>query len=329
MAHLALVDQLLHRAHGILDRHLGVDAMQPVNIDHFDAEPLERSITRLRYVSGVPRGEPFRKLEPAQAHVPEFRGEEHPAASAFDRAPDQFLVASRSVGVRSDDQVDAEIDGAVNRRDRLGLIRLAVDSRHSHAAQAQRRDGGPIFSELACVHALLSLWSFAEPVPGAQEIPIEFSFRARGVRSPVITPLHERGQGHQYRLGAAGRLQAEQRAAIIDEIELHVAAAAIGLEVSLALAVRNTFAALDDGNIGGNKMVADAASKLEARVETALVQIVEENPADAAWLAAVLEIEVLVAPAFETGIVVGAESLERPPARGIKGALNLPSPGIK
>src|SRR5258707_11305551 len=107
MAHLALVDQLLHRAQGILDRPLGVDAMQPVNIDHFDAEPLERSITRLRYVSGVPRGEPFGKLEPAQAHVPEFRGEEHPAASAFDRAPDQFVVATRPLGVLVDYRVDA------------------------------------------------------------------------------------------------------------------------------------------------------------------------------------------------------------------------------
>src|SRR5439155_13298920 len=151
-----------------------------------------------------------------------------------------------------------------------------------------------------------------------QEIPIESSFRTRRVRLPVITPLHERGQGHQYRFGAAGRLQAEQRAAIINEIELDIAAAAIGLEIPLALAVRKTFPALDNRKIGWKKMVADAASKLEARIETALVQIIEENPADAARLAAVLEIEVLVAPAFETGIVVGAESLERPPARGMK-----------
>src|SRR5207249_9307225 len=104
----------------------------------------------------------------------------------------------------------------------------------------------------------------AQPVSRPQEIPIESCFRTRRIRLPVITPLHERGQGHQYRLGAAGRMQAEQRAAIIDEIELHIAAAAIGLEVSLALAVRKTFPALDDWNIGRKKMVADAASELEA-----------------------------------------------------------------
>src|SRR5881396_2648059 len=177
---------------------------------------------------------------------------------------------------------------------------------------------GPFFPSLRVSIVLLSTSSFAQPVSRSQEIPIESSFRTRRIRLPVITPLHERGQGHQYRFGAAGRLQAEQRAAIINEIELDIAAAAIGLEIPLALAVRKTFPALDNGKIGLKKMVADAASKLEARIETALVQIIEENPADAARLAAVLEIEVLVTPALETGIAVGAESLERPPARGMK-----------
>src|SRR5712691_8635860 len=216
----------------------------------------------------------------------------------------------------------------MNGRDRLGLVRLSVDSRHSHAAQAQRRDGGPIFSKLACIHELPSLRSFAEPIPSTQEIPIESSFRTRRVGFPVITPLHERGQGHQYRLGAAGRLQAEQRAAIINEIELHVAAAAIGLEIPLALAVRKTFPAPDNGKIGRKKVVADAASKLEARIETALVQIIEENPADAARLAAMLEIKVFVTPAFETGIVLGPETLERLPARGVKVARVLLEPVV-
>src|SRR5437660_1805241 len=151
-----------------------------------------------------------------------------------------------------------------------------------------------------------------------QEIPIESSFRTRRIGLPVITPLHERGQGHQYRLGAADRLQAEQRAASRSEIELHMPAAAIGLEIPLALAVRKTFPALDNRKIGRKKMVADAASELEARIETTLVQIIEENPADAARLAAMLEIKVLVAPALEAGIALGAESLERLPARGMK-----------
>src|SRR2546421_2249316 len=75
-------------------------------------------------------------------------------------------------------------------------------------------------------------------------------------------------------------------------------------------------------------MVADAASELEARIETTLVQIIEENPSDAARLAAVLEIEVLIAPALEAGIALGAESLERLPARGVKVARVLLEPVV-
>src|SRR5206468_10238989 len=84
---------------------------------------------------------------------------------------------------------------------------------------------GPFFPSLRVSIVLLSTSSFAQPVSRSQEIPIESSFRTRRIRLPVITPLHERGQRHQYRLSAAGRLQAEQRAAIIDEIELDIAAA--------------------------------------------------------------------------------------------------------
>src|SRR5216117_4564443 len=150
---------------------------------------------------------------------------------------------------------------------------------------------GPFFPSLRVSIVLLSTSSFAQPVSRSQEIPIESSFRTRRIRLPVITPLHERGQRHQYRLSAAGRLQAEQRAAIIDEIELDIAAAAIGLEVSLTFAVRKISPALDDGKIGREKMVADAAREAYTSVEAAVVQIVEENPSDAAWFAAVLEIE--------------------------------------
>src|SRR5258706_15950208 len=109
-------------------------------------------IAGLRHVAGMSPRKAFGKLEAAQAHVPKFRGEEHPVASALDRAPDQLFVGSCPVGIGGDDQVDAEIDGAVNGRDRLGLVRLSVDSRHSHATQTQRRDGGPVLAKLACIH---------------------------------------------------------------------------------------------------------------------------------------------------------------------------------
>jgi len=94
--------------------------VQPVDIDHFDAEALERRITSLRYVAGMSSGKTSGSLKPLKPMFPEFRGEEHPVAFAFDRAPDQLFVGARPVGIRGDDQVDSEIDGAMNGRDRLG-----------------------------------------------------------------------------------------------------------------------------------------------------------------------------------------------------------------
>src|SRR5690606_33601159 len=57
--------------------------------------------------------------------------------------------------------------------------------------------------------------------------------------------------------------------------------------------------------------IADAAQEAEAMLEAAFVQIVEEQAADSTGFAAVLDIEVLVAPALEAGVVVGAERIAR------------------
>src|SRR5439155_23378059 len=119
---------------------------------------------------------------------------------------------------------------------------------------------GPFFPSLRVSIVLLSTSSFAQPVSRSQEIPIESSFRTRRIRLPVIAPLHERGQGHQYRLSAAGRLQAEQRAAIIDEVALHLAVAAIGPEVSLPLAARKIFPAPHHGLIGRAALIGGGVS---------------------------------------------------------------------
>src|SRR5437899_11172510 len=96
---------------------------------------------------------------------------------------------------------------------------------------------GPFFPSLRVSIVLLSTSSFAQPVSRSQEIPIESSFRTRRIRLPVITPLHERGQRQQYRLSAACRLQGVQRAGSIDEVELDIAATAIGLVARLTVAV--------------------------------------------------------------------------------------------
>jgi hypothetical protein len=57
-------------------------------------------------------------------------------------------------------------------------------------------------------------------------------------------------------------------------------------------------AALQYRNVRVEEMVADALREREAVLEAAFGQIVEEDTADAARLATMLEVEVLVAPAL-------------------------------
>src|SRR5690606_11624141 len=100
--------------------------------------------------------------------------------------------------------------------------------------------------------------------------------------------------------------QAEQRAAIPDKIEFHVAAATVQLEVPLAFAVRHVPAALDDRRIGAHEACADRARQAEG---IAAVVVVVEKTTDAARLVAMLEPEMLVAPVLEARIDIGAEWL--------------------
>src|SRR5512147_1471909 len=112
---------------------------------------------------------------------------------------------------------------------------------------------------------------------------------AAGLGRVAVLPAHQRRQAHQDRLGAAAALQAEQGAAVPDQVELDVAAAAVELELALALAVGGVAAALDDRKIRVEEVVAHAALVGEAGLERPAVEIIEEQPADAARLAAVLE----------------------------------------
>ena len=64
------------------------------------------------------------------------------------------------------------------------------------------------------------------------------------------------------------------------------------------------------GDVGRQEGVPDAAHDREAGLETRLVQVVEEHAADAPGLVAVLQEEVVVAPALEPRVEVVAERLQ-------------------
>ena len=139
--------------------------------------------------------------------------------------------------------------------------------------------------------------------------------RCRSSGVIAVFPAHQRRQAHQDRFAAAAALQAEQRAAVADQVEFDVASAPVQLELAFAFAIGRVLAALDDRQVGIEEAVADRAQVSEIALEIA-VQVVEEQPADAARLVAVLEEEVLVAPALVRGVArLPAERLAQRRAR--------------
>src|SRR4051812_44332985 len=107
------------------------------------------------------------------------------------------------------------------------------------------------------------------PVPGWEEVLVKPRLGRARFGFPVIAPRDEWRQRHQNGFGAAAALQAEDRAAIVDQVELHVASATIKLEIALALAEGRGLAPGHDGQVSGHERIADTAEKGKGGGETA------------------------------------------------------------
>src|SRR6478736_5543073 len=72
-------------------------------------------------------------------------------APAGDGGADEPLVRERAVHVGGVEERDTEVERAVDRRDALPLVARAVELRHAHAAEAERRhrEGGGTGAERA------------------------------------------------------------------------------------------------------------------------------------------------------------------------------------
>ena len=158
-----------------------------------------------------------------------------------------------------------------------------------------------------------------EPVLRRQKIGVEPRLGRSRLGRPVVAPFRERRHRQQDRLGAAVRLQSEQRAAIPDEVELDVARRA-GTPGNRARARRTACrgAARGSARTPARKWSPTLRVIAKARVEAALVEVVVEDAADAARLLPVLEEEVGVAVALEARIELVAERRERVAAGAMK-----------
>src|ERR1700733_8277558 len=124
---------------------------------------------------------------------------------------------------------------------------------------------------------------------------------------------------------AAG-LQGEDRAAIVEQIELNVTSPTRQLSLALGFAPWFLGVAAYNVAIDREKALADVTEKSEVRVESGIagvacaVEIIEKDAADPARLLAMLEIEVLIAPGFVTlGVGDAWMALTSPAHGGVKG----------
>src|SRR5712692_5461091 len=149
VADLARLHEPRHRADRLLDRHVGVDAVQVVEVDGLDAELREARVAGRAHVLGpavVGLGA-VRVVDIAEL------GADHDAvAAALQRAAEHALVPALHVAVGGVEERDAQVHRAVHGR-YLHLV-VALAEIRGGAARAQA-DGGnrrAVFSELAVFH---------------------------------------------------------------------------------------------------------------------------------------------------------------------------------
>src|SRR5208283_2030694 len=136
VANFSFAHQVGHRADGLLDRHLLVDAMLVVEIDVIDTEALERCIAGGAHVFGSAVD---RALAIGQDLVGKLGRDNHAVAVFLERFADQLLVVAHAVNVGGVEEIDPKLDGALKRRDGFDVVARAVKLRHPHASEAQLR----------------------------------------------------------------------------------------------------------------------------------------------------------------------------------------------
>src|SRR5215469_29592 len=142
---------------------------------------------------------------------------------------------------------------------------------------------------------------FAGPIARFQIVE-QLCFRRSGQGTLVVSPAHLRRQAHEDRLDASPGFEAKRSLTVVEQIKLHVAPTSKELPLALRFGVRIVPAPFEDGTVSGKKMIASVPDKRE-RLVKALVEIIEEDSADAAGLSAMRQIEILVAPILKTRIV--------------------------
>ncbi|EAU64174.1 hypothetical protein STIAU_8744 [Stigmatella aurantiaca DW4/3-1] len=175
---------------------------------------------------------------------------------------------------------------------------------HQRQHERQRPPGIPARTVLRRLHGRpLPFLASRGPVPGISQHVDQPLLFAAGDRVMVIEPPHLGRQRHEDGLRAPLRLQAEHRAPVVHEVELHVAPTADLLPETLRLGGGDVLAALGDGQVRRQERAARIHHERQLALQVLSAQILEEQPAHPPALLAVAQVEVLVAGALEARVV--------------------------
>ena len=97
VADLALLHEAGHGADRVFDRHVRIDAVDIIEVDHIDPHALEARLAGDRHIVGP--AVDAAALAAGPADVAEFRGDEIFVAPAFDRLADELFVDACGIGV--------------------------------------------------------------------------------------------------------------------------------------------------------------------------------------------------------------------------------------
>src|SRR5215204_153537 len=140
-----------HCADRLLDRHIRIEPRRAIDVDGLDAEPLQRIGDEILYRrrTAVIAGPILRGI----AQRAEFYADlEIVAVAARERVTNQHLVVAHAVEIAGVEQGDAGVERGVDGGDALAAVGRAVEIRHAHAAEADRRDGWTCRAEFALFH---------------------------------------------------------------------------------------------------------------------------------------------------------------------------------
>src|SRR5207237_2814025 len=141
---LSLPDEIGHRAHHLLDRHLLGDA---VLVEEVDVVGLEPARGGFHHLADVLRAAIEANDLPIVEPEAELGGDDHLIALALESASEKLLVVPDAVGLGGVEERHPQLDGALDGSERFRIVAGAVRLAHPNETEAQLRDIESLISE--------------------------------------------------------------------------------------------------------------------------------------------------------------------------------------